>query len=78
MRLSRAHLVKRSTDDGLFEVKDEIVLGKVYFVDLRSIRTVALYNLPKRQFHAKEVITILEHGEPAGFIATELLRIEGE
>ena len=54
-----AQLIKRATADGLFEIKDDIELGKLYTVFPDSIRVKDCYNFIKNVLHEKEFIDVL-------------------
>lgn len=70
-RFVTAKLVKRTTDDGLVEVKDDVPLGREYQVDLDSIEILTLINKLKNKEHTKEVIW----ADNSRWIPTELLSI---
>lgn len=48
MRLIFAILIKHKTNDGAFEMADNVKLGKIYVVDADSIRTVMGINIKNR------------------------------
>lgn len=74
MTVARARLVKRSTEDGLVEIRDHVPLGKIYRVVIETRRTVTLYNSVRRVRHKKEIID-----EVSGrWLPVECLRIEQE
>lgn len=56
MTLLQAKLIKRKTADGLMEIEDDIPLGKIYYVDIDSIRKAKYLNVHKDTYHYKEVI----------------------
>jgi hypothetical protein len=68
-------LVKRKTNDGLMEVHDHISLGKIYIIDLDSMRTDILFNTVQKQKHKKVMVTEVISG---GSMPLELLEIIGE
>ena len=70
--LGRARLVKLKTDDGLFEVRDEVPLGKMYDVWLDSKKVVEGKNTVKNIFWKREVIWVSNFR----WIPTELLEIQ--
>lgn len=75
--LGRATLIKRVTSDGLCEVQDHIQVGRVYRVDLASIREVQIFNTDRGREHTKTVITAIdERARVIGWFPVELLRIE--
>lgn len=76
MPLAKAFLIKRCTDDGMVEFRDDVPLGKMYDVGLDSVRTVTLCHLERGVLHRKEIIDAYDGRDDAGWLPTELLRIE--
>jgi hypothetical protein len=56
MSFVEATLIKAKTDDGLWEMKDEIPLGKEYLVDPESIMVLEAIHIPTGQKHARHMI----------------------
>lgn len=77
MRLAQGTLIKRSTNDGLFEIEDVIPIGKAYIVDLDTKRDDWFFNTVKRRHHSKTMVDVKEdeNDEWASF-PLELLRID--
>ena len=71
-----AVLIKTKSDDGLFEIKDDTLLGKEYFVDLESKRVARGYNTIHRIVWKKEIINVVDYDGRVGWLPTELLEIE--
>jgi hypothetical protein len=71
--VTQARLVKKATDDGLYEFTDDIPLGRLYDVDLVHARRVALFNLEKRVEHEKVLVKDLER---PGWLPLECLAVE--
>ena len=69
----KAKLIKRVTDDGLMEMKDDIELGKVYNVDLSCVHRTAGYNIDHKRFWEREMVMV-DSGE---WFPLELLDIAG-
>jgi len=74
MRVVTATLRKTQTSDGLFEMHDDIPLGKQYRVDLDSIKVERYFHTEKKVEHSKEVILDVDD---SGTLPTELLYIPG-
>jgi hypothetical protein len=72
MRLVTATLVKKTTDDGYFSVKDTVELGNGYRVNLFSRRMLNFENMPSGDRGTKEFILDVDTGE---WLPTELLNI---
>jgi hypothetical protein len=70
--LTRARLIKRVTDDGMFKVFEDVPIGREYVIDLDSLRSARFYNINKEQFHTKDIVNTQE----GGFLPMELLEIE--
>lgn len=72
-----ATLVKHATADGLCTVRQSVPLGKIYRVDLGSVREARLFNIDRQCFHVKSVINAVDtDGRSLAWFALELLRIE--
>ncbi len=73
--LTRAVLVKLTTDDGLVTV-DALAAGAVVSIESRSRHTRTLYHHASGRFHEKQlVLAVLAVGVSA-WLPTELLRID--
>ena len=68
-----AELIKKTTEDGLFEIADNIEIGKIYRVDINSIRMGGGINIVHNIEWVREMIFAVNDG--AGWIPTELLKI---
>jgi len=71
-----AELIKRKTEDGLVEMNDDIPIGKIYQVDLSTIRTGKGLNTVHNIKWEREVIDVKD--DDAGdwrWMPTELLSI---
>jgi len=76
MNIVPALLIKKISDDGLFEAHDEIEIGTEYFVDIDSIRVQKGFNILKMEYWFKEIVNIVEpDGLHLGWFPTELLNI---
>jgi len=74
MKKATATLIKRMTEDELFEVLDSVPLGREYVVDLDSICKIDGYcYIKKIPWNQREMIYVLE---PPGWFPTELLDIK--
>lgn len=73
-RYVTATLIKRATEDGMVELKDDVPIGKTYEVDLDTISTYVIYNTVRAEHHMKEVIWTRD----GGWFATEMLDIPKE
>lgn len=71
-----ATLIKRTTDDGLVEIQDNVEVGRQYLVDDSTIRIASGYNHVKKKTWTRLVIDVRED-ENVRWFPTELLRIEG-
>ena len=69
MRIVKAKLIKRTTDDGLFEIEDDIPIGKQYLVDLDSMEKCFGRNTVKGVNWEKVII----YDVFGGWMPTELL-----
>lgn len=56
MRLARYRLVKLATADGLCTFHDDVVLGKVFVLDMDSVREVELLNHKHGVRHRKVIL----------------------
>ena len=73
---SIATLEKLSSKDGFWNIReDQAQIGKIYMVDLDSIRTVVLRNKPSRKDFRSEVIDVIQNDGEWKYFPTELLRI---
>jgi hypothetical protein len=68
----KARLIKRTTDDGFFEVYEHIPLGKIYMVDIGTRRMAKGYNTVYHAYWTREIIDTF-NGE---WMPTEILEIE--
>jgi len=74
MRIRKAFLIKKSTDDGLFHMKDNIELGTEYSVDIDSIQSAEFYNIPtQRKFESIVIYDV----KAKNFLPVEIFEIEG-
>ena len=71
--MTLARLIKRATDDGLYEFHDDVPLGRVYDVDLVHARIVPLFNVAKQVAHEKVLVVDLVRG---GWLPLECLEVE--
>ena len=51
-----AKLIKRRTDDGLFEIEDHISLGKEYRIDLDTLQIGTGVNSEKEVWWEREIV----------------------
>ncbi|MCK5317557.1 MAG: hypothetical protein KAJ55_06560 [Anaerolineales bacterium] len=72
-----AVLIKQETEDGLFEMWEDVPLGKFYTVDNTTIRMAHGYNGVKHKHWYMEIVNVVEGEDVVGFMPTELLKIEG-
>lgn len=73
MRLVTATLIKLSSDDGLFEVLDEVPLGKKYRVDLDTVEIARGFNTDEMREWKREIIFT----DDDQWFPTELLDFRG-
>jgi len=73
----RAVLIKRTTEDGLVEIQDDVELGREYIIDDSTIRMAAGYNHVLKKTWARLIVDVKEDQNVRWF-PTELLRIEGD
>ena len=85
MKIAMAKLIKLETDDGFFQMRDHIELGKLYVVDLDSVHVARGMNLLLMCQWDKEIINTLddrvltsEGGVVNGWLPTEIIEIIGE
>jgi hypothetical protein len=45
MRVATMRLIKRGCCDGLHEIKDNVPLGKIYYVDLDTAQEIVAFNM---------------------------------
>lgn len=76
MRLGKATLIKRVTEDGNASIKDDVPLGKTYQVDLDTRKVYDMYNVETHKFHSKEAIYAKDPEGSWSLFVTELLLIE--
>jgi hypothetical protein len=69
LKLVTATLVKRTTEDGFFEVLDNVSIGKKYKVDLDTLQVAQGFNTNKKQPWEREII-FTDDGE---WFPTEIL-----
>lgn len=74
MRIVKAKLIKRCTDDGIVEMNDNVPLGKTYNVDLDTIYKIEMIDTEKNVQKKREVI----HDILGGWIPLEMLEIRKE
>ena len=61
--IATATLIKRITDDECVEVEDNVPLGKIYSVDLNTIREAEGRTFKNNKRWKREIINIVEDGE---------------
>lgn len=75
----KATLTSRFTKDGWEVIRDEVPLGKVYYVDLESVTTLQ-HGQVERPGQWKDRECILAYNTPeggeGGYLPLELLKIE--
>lgn len=74
MRVGKAILIKRKTDDGLFEIQDDVPLGREYLVNLDTRISGDGINTETGEFWRREIIFMVD-GE---WFPTEMLDIREE
>ena len=71
----KAKLVKKETSDGLFVVRDNVEVGKIYLIDLRTKRTLKFFNTVYGVTHTKEVVDVKDDLLNIRFFPMELLEV---
>lgn len=72
MAWTKATLTKRKTNDGFWEVQDDVPIGTEYMVDRKSIQVVKALNIPSDTFHKVAMIKCSE----GVLFPLELLQLE--
>jgi len=72
MTLRDATLIKKATTDGLFEMRDDVPLGRRYVVDMDSRQKHEFFNTVHCVRHYKEMVWEVT----GGYLPVELLSIE--
>lgn len=70
----QVRLIKRITDDGLMEIRDEVELGRLYRVDMATRHTMRLLH-DSGAVHEKEMIRCYPPGN--GWLPVALLEFLG-
>ena len=79
MKVVKAILDKKRTDDGMFNISDNVPIGKVYSVDLDSIRMMKGKNVIHNTTWTREMINVIEDDSLyQEWMPTELLLILSE
>lgn len=71
----KAKLVKKETSDGLFVVRDNVEVGKVYLIDPKTKRKVKFFNTVYGVNHEKEVVDVQDDLLNIRFFPMELLEV---
>ena len=74
MRVVKAKLIKRCTNDGVVEMNDNVPLGRTYSVDLDTIYKFEMINTEKKVQKKRQVI----HDVLGGWLPLEMLEIQKE
>jgi len=74
MRVVKAKLIKRCTDDSIVEMNDNVPLGRTYSVDLDTICKFEMINTEKKVRKKRQVI----HDILGGWLPLEMLEIRKE
>jgi len=74
MRVVKAKLIKRCTDDGLFEIEEDVPVGKEYLVDLDTMQMAQGHNYVKKVNWYKLIIFDVF----GGWLPRELLQMSEE
>lgn len=74
MKIVKAKLLKRETDDKLMQVNDDIPDGKEFFVDLDVKKHMEFFNKDCKIAHKKEMVKDV----CGGFLPVELLELGEE
>jgi hypothetical protein len=77
MNIKLAKLIAHSTADGLWEMKDEILVGKMYQIDTDTIQVIEAYNRLEKVFHKRKMVRALDVDKWSWF-PLELLEIQNE
>lgn len=74
-----ARLIARNSADGTDFIRDDVPLGKTYWIDTRLIREETWGKLPTGKITRRETVTIFDgpKGLPTGWLPTELLDWKG-
>ena len=75
VRWAKAELVKRETTNGAGRINSNVPLGKIYTVDMDSMKRVRLLHESGILWDA-DIINIIEDGKSTGWIFCELLKID--
>jgi len=76
MRLRKANLIRRESDDGLVEMREHAPIGKEYIVDIDQVQEITCFNTERGLHHNKVVILTYENGKPSGLMFACLLDID--
>ena len=68
-----ARLIRCATQDGIIEFRQEVEFGRIYLVDLDSVRKVTLFETEKRRFHTGECVIVYPN---LGWIPFECVQLE--
>lgn len=71
--MTKATLIKKATDDELFEFEDAVPLGRVYDVDAQHPTVMQFFNVEKGVKHAKVMVRDLDR---PGWLPLECLAVE--
>lgn len=66
MYIANAKLVRKKTPDGLVELWEDVPIGKIYKIDLDSLRFAKFYNIPFGKEHTKQIVTCVDDGPNFG------------
>ena len=72
MKFANATLIKKNSDDGLFEVNENVQIGAQYVIDLDTLRVEEGYNIVFNKRWKREIVNVVD----GGWFPTELLKIE--
>jgi len=73
MNIRKAKLIKRRTDDGMFEVKDHLKIGLKYYIYINSIILSDGFHTPTKTPWHREIVFCTD----GQWLPTELLKIDG-
>ena len=74
-RIVLARLIKKEPADGLMTFRDEVPLGKIYWIDLDTRGVFKLLNVETGQIHIKELVVDIRDTNPISALPMECLEL---
>lgn len=76
MNIVEAKLVRHKSEDGLVEVWEDIPIGKIYKIDLDTLRKATFYNEKFKKMHDKYIVNCADNENYGRYLFMDCLEVK--